>query len=51
MKKLSLLIALVGITTMAFSQKFKPIFNGKNLDGWTIHGTEKMVCTGRRACL
>ena len=51
MKKLSLLIALVGITTMAFSQKFKPIFNGKNLDGWTIHGTEKWyVQDGELVC-
>ncbi|KIC94128.1 3-keto-disaccharide hydrolase [Flavihumibacter solisilvae] len=51
MKKLFLLIALAGISTMAFSQKFKPIFNGKNLDGWTIHGTEKWyVQDGELVC-
>ncbi len=31
---------IVCISNLAFSQKQK-LFNGKNLDGWTIHGTEK----------
>lgn len=34
----ALLICLSGTT---FAQKSKSIFNGKNLDGWIIHGTEK----------
>src|SRR3954468_22294690 len=35
-----LLVFILGSTTL-FSQKFKKIFNGKNLNNWTIHGTEK----------
>ena len=43
MKKMmnTLAIALaVMITNVSFAQK-TPIFNGKNLDGWEIYGTEK----------
>lgn len=29
------------ISSPGFSQKFKQLFNGKDLSGWTIHGTEK----------
>lgn len=42
MKKLShflLILALLG-PTLSFAQK-KSLFNGKNLEGWTIYGTEK----------
>ena len=34
-----------------FCQSAKSIFNGKNLDGWTIHGTEKWyVDNGEMVC-
>lgn len=33
--------ALVLCTSSAFAQKAQSLFNGKNLDGWKIHGTEK----------
>lgn len=38
--KNTLLIVAVLFTTAAFAQKTQ-LFNGKNLDGWTIYGTEK----------
>ncbi len=42
MNKICYLIILsFVISTSGFAQKSKSIFNGKNLDGWTIHGTEK----------
>jgi hypothetical protein len=43
MKKtfLFLLIAIFGFSFQSFSQSEKSIFNGTNLDGWIIHGTEK----------
>lgn len=43
MKKLTLLLclALILLAPSAFSQKAKKIFNGKDLTGWTTHGTEK----------
>lgn len=34
-------LSLVFLLNSAPSQKFEIIFNGKNLEGWTIHGTEK----------
>lgn len=34
-------LSLVLLLTSTRSQKFETIFNGKNLEGWTIHGTEK----------
>ena len=43
MKKL-MLIFIVGVftlTSFAGNKESKSIFNGKNLDGWKIHGTEK----------
>lgn len=40
MKKLSL-IAIVLSIAFTGCQSGKKLFNGKNLDGWTIHGTEK----------
>ncbi|QJB35121.1 DUF1080 domain-containing protein [Chitinophaga oryzae] len=33
--------ALVLGTSSTFAQKAQSLFNGKNLDGWKIHGTEK----------
>jgi hypothetical protein len=41
MKKSIYLVLLLLITASTFSQKFIPIFNGKDLSGWTAHGTEK----------
>lgn len=33
------------------AQKKQPLFNGKNLDGWTVHGTEKWyVDKGELVC-
>lgn len=40
MKSIITLGALV-LTTLTFAQT-KELFNGKNLDGWTIYGTEKV---------
>jgi hypothetical protein len=41
MKKSIYLVLLLLITASTFSQKFTSIFNGKDLSGWTAHGTEK----------
>ena len=42
MKGLYVLAMLILLsTTSGFAKKGKSIFNGKNLDGWVIHGTEK----------
>ncbi|MBZ5856763.1 3-keto-disaccharide hydrolase [Flavihumibacter profundi] len=41
MKKLTVLIVVLFLTTQLFSQHFTKIFNGKDLTGWTTHGTEK----------
>lgn len=43
MKKIILfsLALFLGISTSLFAQKKQSLFNGKNLDGWNIHGTEK----------
>ena len=48
-----LYIALLAIITTgsATAQKSKSLFNGKNLKGWTIHGTEKWyVENGELVC-
>ncbi len=40
--KLALLLVLAFfVTNFVCAQKSKSIFNGKNLDGWITHGTEK----------
>lgn len=39
--KLLPLIALICIVHVAFAQKPEKLFNGKDLKGWKIHGTEK----------
>ena len=43
MKNLKILLplALILILTNCSDSGYKSIFNGKNLDGWVIHGTEK----------
>lgn len=41
MKKTTLLLTLLLCTAGIYGQQFKPLFNGKDLSGWTIHGTEK----------
>lgn len=47
-----ILIIILCITTSFFSApRYVKIFNGKNLDGWTIHGTEKWyVANGELVC-
>lgn len=51
MKKISLLLLLVIIVLFGQSQKAKSIFNGKDLTGWKIHGTEKWyVENGEMIC-
>ena len=39
-KTISLLLILVGLSFTSWSQNFA-LFNGKDLSGWKIHGTEK----------
>lgn len=39
--KLFLIYLLIFTPFLLLAQPVKKIFNGKNLDGWTIHGTEK----------
>src|SRR5690606_19797649 len=41
MKKTVLLLLCTALLVSAYSQKAISLFNGKNLDGWKIHGTEK----------
>ena len=41
MKYLLLFLSLSIVATNGYAQKFKKIFNGKDLSGWNIHGTEK----------
>lgn len=50
MKKI-LVISLCFITGAVFAQSGEKIFNGKDLTGWTIHGTEKWyVDNGELVC-
>jgi hypothetical protein len=39
--KLIILLAFIIMCPDTYSQGFKKIFNGKDITGWTIHGTEK----------
>lgn len=49
--KVSLLCSLFLVCTSAFAQQKVKLFNGKDLSGWTIHGTEKwMVEDGLLIC-
>jgi hypothetical protein len=41
MKKVVLLGVLLLLAQVTFAQKKEKLFNGKNLDGWVIYGTEK----------
>jgi hypothetical protein len=51
MKQLLTFFLLCFLTTAAIGQSRKKLFNGKNLDGWTIHGTEKWyVNDGELVC-
>ena len=41
MKYLLLILSFTFLTSATYAQRFKKIFNGKDLTGWTINGTEK----------
>ncbi len=41
MKKLVFLLVVCSFNSILFAQSTTKIFNGKDLSGWTIHGTEK----------
>jgi hypothetical protein len=41
MKKITLFLFIALLVNTVSAQKVVSIFNGKNLSGWTIHGTEK----------
>lgn len=41
MKKLLVAFIALCAASLAGASEFKPLFNGKNLDGWVVHGTEK----------
>ena len=40
-KSLLFVLCCLVITTVGYSQRFVSLFNGKDLSGWEIHGTEK----------
>jgi hypothetical protein len=51
MKRLFLVFFFGLLALTGFSQSMKKIFNGKDLTGWTIHGTEKWyVNKGELVC-
>ncbi|MDQ6814853.1 MAG: DUF1080 domain-containing protein, partial [Bacteroidota bacterium] len=51
MKNILPLLSFMVITTTLTAQKTTKIFNGKDLTGWTIHGTEKWyVDNGELIC-
>ena len=52
MKKITLILSLVLITgSYSFAQKEKSLFNGKDISGWKIYGTEKwFVENGELIC-
>jgi hypothetical protein len=51
MKKLSLFSGMLLLTLSLAAQKNRSLFNGKDLTGWTIHGTEKWyVDSGELVC-
>ena len=41
MKTINIIILFIAMTLVSWQEKKVPLFNGKNLDGWTIYGTEK----------
>src|SRR3954470_22344457 len=51
MKTLYLFLLISLMSVLSYAQKSTPIFNGKDLTGWTIHGTEKWyVDNGELVC-
>ena len=51
MKKYIVIVLSLIITTGAYAQGYQSLFNGKDLAGWTIHGTEKWyVDAGELVC-
>ncbi len=51
MKHLLVTTTLLIATSFVFAQKTQSLFNGKDLTGWTIHGTEKWyVQNGELVC-
>ena len=46
MKTLPFLLCCLVLSTTLLAQKTKSLFNGKDLTGWTIHGTEKWFVDG-----
>ena len=46
MRRIIVIAVLTLFTTTAFAQGFKSLFNGKTLNGWSIHGTEKWYVDG-----
>ncbi|MBA3673738.1 MAG: DUF1080 domain-containing protein [Chitinophagaceae bacterium] len=45
--KFLILLSFIIMCRDTYSQGFKKIFNGKDLTGWTIHGTEKWCVDNR----
>lgn len=41
MKTIAAILLFCSLLTAGYAQKAKPLFNGKDLSGWTINGTEK----------
>jgi hypothetical protein len=41
MKKILAIVSMLLLASMLHAQKAFWLFNGKNLNGWTVHGTEK----------
>lgn len=41
MKSLFSFLIVLLLTFVSSAQSTKPLFNGKNLEGWNVHGTEK----------
>lgn len=51
MKYFLLIFYFIFISSAANAQGFKKLFNGKDLNGWTVHGTEKWyVENGELVC-
>lgn len=51
MKHLLLIFTFIFISAVANAQGFKKLFNGKDLTGWKVHGTEKWyVDNGNLIC-
>lgn len=51
MKSFLIFLMLVTVGVSGYPQKYKSLFNGKNLSGWKVHGTEKWyVENGELVC-